>query len=302
MASLAEITEKLNDEFNIRAFGKDASFSRFIPHVYGIIGFDWRTAFESEFGELFNGMMLKGASEAGKVFLAVFPTDRVLERFIRESDSGDLLFMHHPLLMECGDPRGTWGRGFVPIKETYIRQMKEKQLSVYTSHIPMDCHKQLGTNVAIARMLNADISGSNKSNNDYVLYATIKKTSTEQLISELKEGFEIPYADFEGRKHEDIERIAIVAGCGDVVDWMKEAEENGIQAYITGEVHCHIDNEYGRKKYDQMMEFATATSMSLIGVSHSASEYLVHKTLMKEWFEQHFSVEAVLIPQEKWWL
>lgn len=123
MAGLAEITAKLNEEFNLKSFGKDDSFSRFIPRVYEAIGFDWRKVFESEFGEIYNGLMLKGSSSVEKVFLAVFPTDHVLERFIGESKSGDLLFMHHPLLMECGDPKGQWGRGFVPIKETYIRQM-----------------------------------------------------------------------------------------------------------------------------------------------------------------------------------
>ncbi len=81
---------------------------------------------------------------------------------------------------------------------------------------------------------------------------------------------------------------------------MEEAEKRGVQAYITGEIHCHIDNEYGKQRYKQMMDYVSNTSMSLIGVSHSASEYLVHKTLMKEWFENNFDIETVLIPQEKW--
>jgi hypothetical protein len=51
-----------------------------------------------------------------------------------------------------------------------------------------------------------------------------------------------------------------------------------------------------------MMEYAAVSTMSLIGVSHSASEYLVKKTLMKDWFERNFAVETILIPQEKWWL
>ena len=101
--------------------------------------------------------MLKGDENVKKIFLAVFPTDEVLERFIEESNSGDLLFMHHPLLMECGDPKGVWGKGFVPIKEKYIKQIKEKELSFYTCHVPMDYHANLGTSVAIAKQLNAEI-------------------------------------------------------------------------------------------------------------------------------------------------
>lgn len=304
MVELKEIVEKLDVEFAIASFGKDASFSRFIPMVYNPLNFDWKSAFEKDFVKFFNGLMLKGAPTVEKIFLAVFPTDYVLERFIEESRSGDLLFMHHPLLMECGDPKGKWGRGFLPIKERYIKKMKEKNLSVYTCHIPLDSHKQLGPNIAIAKALNAQIlkEASLKTKNEYVLYGKIEKTNTSKLISLLKEIFDIPYVDFEGKELDNIEKVAIVAGCGDVVDWIKEAEENGAEAYITGEIHCHIDNEYGKQKYKQMMKYVENTSMSLIGVSHSASEYLVHKTLLKDWFEKNFDVETVLIPQEKWWL
>lgn len=303
MTNLTEIVSKLDREFNIKAFGKDDSFSRFIPNVYDSIHFDWKSTFEKKFSTLFNGLMIKGDVNVSNVFLAVFPTDEVLETFIAESKSGDLLFMHHPLVMECGDPHGLWGKGFVPIKEEYIKQIKEKKLSIYTCHIPLDCHKQLGTNIAMAKKLNAKIFDNDtiSSINDYVLYGTIERTNTDNLISSLTDIFDIPYVDFEGKKLNDIQHIAIVAGCGDVVDWMKEAEENGVQAYITGEVHCHIDNEYGKMKYKQMMEYASQTSMALIGVSHAASEYLVHKTLLKEWFEDQFDSKTILIPQEKWW-
>jgi putative NIF3 family GTP cyclohydrolase 1 type 2 len=297
---LKEIVNKLDKEFQINTFGKDSAFSRFIPSVYDPLKFDWRNAFEKEFVELFNGLMIKGAPITERVFLAVFPTDHVLERFIEESTQGDLLFMHHPLLMECGDPKGSWGKGFVPISEKYINRIKDKKLSVYTCHIPLDCHKKLGTNIAISKELNAK-NITNDIHNDFVLYCNIGNTTTEDLVSTLKKVFDIPYVDFEGQNLDGIEKVAIVAGCGDVVEWMKNAELKGVQAYITGEIHCHIDNEYGKQKFNKMMEYASTTTMSLIGVSHSSSEYLVLKTLMKNWFENNLKIKTVLIPQEKWW-
>ncbi|MFJ7973621.1 Nif3-like dinuclear metal center hexameric protein [Psychrobacillus sp. NPDC096389] len=305
MQDLNEIVNRLDKEFKIKEFGKDSAFSRFIPNVYDPIKFDWKAIFEKEFVELFNGLMLRGASNIEKVFLAVFPTDYVLEKFIEESNEGDLLFMHHPLLMECGDPYGSWGKGFVPINEKYIDQIKQKKLSIYTCHVPMDCHKQLSTNIAIAKELNAKVIDKdpiNDQSNDFVLYCNIENSDTQSLITMLKEIFNIPYVDFEGQELQDIQKVAIVAGCGDVVDWMEEAERNGVQAYITGEIHCHIDNEYGKQKFNRIMDYASKTSMSLIGVSHSASEYLVHQTLMKNWFEKNFDIKTFLIPQEKWWL
>lgn len=304
MVKLSDMVFELDTELRINDFGKDDSFSRFIPMVYDPINFDWKEEFEKKFVELFNGLMIEGGPEISKVFLAVFPTDKVLERFIEEGNTGDLLFMHHPLLMECGDPKGLWGQGFVPIKEAYIEKIKEKRLSVYTCHIPLDLHKTLGTNVAIANALHADIllENDSKTTVEYISYCNIKPTNTTDLIAKLRATFDISYVDFEGEVVEGIQKIAIVAGCGDVVDWMKEAEEKGAQAYITGEIHCHIDNDYGKKKYDEMMEYARTSKMSLIGVSHAASEFLVHKTLMKDWFEKNFNVKTVLIAQEKWWL
>jgi putative NIF3 family GTP cyclohydrolase 1 type 2 len=82
---------------------------------------------------------------------------------------------------------------------------------------------------------------------------------------------------------------------------MKIAEDKGVQAYITGEIHCHIDNEYGRRKFQTIMDYVMNTNMSLIGVSHASSEFLVMKTQMFKWFKNNFDVEVRLIPQNKWW-
>ncbi len=49
---------------------------------------------------------------------------------------------------------------------------------------------------------------------------------------------------------------------------------------------------------NKVEKYIRDTSMSLVGVSHSASEYFVHKTLMKAWFENNFSVQTVLPPKK----
>ncbi len=306
MIQLEKVEKELNDYFKVKELAEDPAFSRFIPMVYEPIGFDWRSFFEKDFVQRFNGVMIRGSESIQTVYLAVFPTDDVLENFIQQAEEGDLLFMHHPLLMECGDPRGASGRGFVPIAEHYLHQLKEKKLSVYTCHVPMDYHEELSTGLAIAEAFNATVTDRflPYKNTGYVgLIASIPKTSTEVLASALKEIFNIPYIDFEGIHHKHIEKIAIVPGCGDSVEAMRDAEDRGVQAYITGEIHCHIDNEYGQKKYKEMMDYVPDTKMSLIGVSHSSSEYLVMKTQMKKWFKHHFpDLNVRLLPQHKWWL
>ena len=63
MVLLNVVVNKLDKELNIRSFGKDSAFSRFVPSVYDSIQFDWKTAFEQEFTELFNGLMIRGAED-----------------------------------------------------------------------------------------------------------------------------------------------------------------------------------------------------------------------------------------------
>ncbi len=304
MENLLNIVHQLDETFKIKNFGKDPAFSRYIPQVYEG-KFDWRKKFEPEFNEFFNGLMIKGSPKVKNIFLAVFPTIHVLERFIEKGESGDLLFMHHPLLMESGDPNGQWGRGFVPIEESLLDQIISKGLSVYTCHIPMDYHGSLGTSHAIAEALNVDITDRFIHDEKYGyigIIGNVKPTKSEDLSDNLKRIFDVPYVDFEGRKKE-INKVAIVAGCGDKTQWMKLAEDKGADAYISGEIHCHIDNDYGRKRFEEVIKYASQTNMSLIGVSHAASEYLVKKTLIAPWFKENFDLETInLIPQKDWWL
>ncbi|MCL6600686.1 MAG: Nif3-like dinuclear metal center hexameric protein [Alicyclobacillus macrosporangiidus] len=304
MEPLGKVVSDLNELFAVEKLGKDPAFSRFIPQAYEQVGFAWREFFEEKFCGLFNGLMIKGNDHVSSVFLAVFPTEQVLCQFIETGQPGDLLFMHHPLHMECGDPRGQWGRGFVPIDPKLLHAIKERRLSVYTCHLPMDYNERIGTTAAMCEALGAKRIGNFYSDEHGSVGAIceIPETSTDQLCDRLKEIFQIPYVDFEGKHHDRIRTVAVVAGCGDVVDRMKEAESKGAQAYITGEIHCHIDNDYGRTRFEMMMEYVRTTSMSLIGVSHAASEYLVKKTQMKNWFNEHHDVQVKLIPQHKWWL
>lgn len=174
------------------------------------------------------------------------------------------------------------GKGFLPIRLDLLDKIINKGLSVYTCHAPLDYNKQISTSLAIAEKLEASILEEFVPyGNGYAgLICKIKPTTTSKLIGELEAIFDIPYVDFEGNAENNIEKVAIVAGCGDVVTDMKVAKEKGVQAYITDEIHCHIDNDYGRRKFQMIMDIAMNTNMSLIGVSHSSSEFLVMKTQM----------------------
>jgi putative NIF3 family GTP cyclohydrolase 1 type 2 len=113
--------------------------------------------------------------------------------------------------------------------------------------------------------------------------------------------FGITFVDFAGRMHNQITRVAVVAGAGYNVEQMQTAEAKGAQAYLTGEILDRIDNDHGRRLFKEVQDYARATGLSLIGVSHAASEFLVMKTHVAPWLRATFSVDAEVIPLGRWW-
>ena len=71
--------------------------------------------------------------------------------------------------------------------------------------------------------------------------------------------------------------------------------------YLTGEIHSRIDMDYGRSKFAEVERFATTSGMALLGVSHAASEFLVMRNEMRDWFGARYQVEVTLLPEAHWW-
>ncbi len=130
MNSLNEIIAALDEFFDVPGSGADPAFSRFLPAAYDGAPCSWRSWVDPRFAIHFNGLMLRGRATVRTVFLAVFPSDKVLQRFLDRAERGDLLFVHHPLDLESGDPRGAWGRFVRPIASETIEALRARQLSI----------------------------------------------------------------------------------------------------------------------------------------------------------------------------
>jgi len=301
---LDAIVAALDLFFDLEGLDKDPGFSQFIPDTYNAIGYDWRENFEPTFVERFNGLMLRGDAEVSQVFMAAFPSEEVLQEFLHRASPGDLFFTHHPIDMRCGDPQGESApTAWVPIKPETLKAFSQRKLSFYAVHAPLDYHPRLSTSNSIARALDVTIDASfgRYGNGDVGLIGCISPQSHDALVERLKGIFKVPYLDLEGPKHAKIERVAVIAGCGDVVELMQFAQAQGVQAYISGEIHCHINTEYGQMRFQQMMDYVKGTPMSLLGVSHAASEYLVMKNEMSQWFKHRFNLSSQCLAESHWW-
>jgi putative NIF3 family GTP cyclohydrolase 1 type 2 len=305
MAKLATIKEKIDTTFQVKEIGLDPQMAMFIPRVYDPIDFDWKHYFDDDFVDNLNGLMLRGSEEVRKVYLASFPQPDILDKFIAEAQDGDLFFAHHPIVMLCGDPRGKkFSAGWVPLSRKHLDALKERKLSFYGLHGPLDYKRDLGTRSSMMKTLNAvfekDFHFDGKGYHGAI--CSISPVSCDELVEKLKQIYGLPYVDLAGRRKDRIERVAIVAGGADNLQAMHEAEKEGLDAYIAGEIFSRLNTEWGDENNPRMIEFNKNTNMTMIGVSHAGSEYLTMKFEMEEWFKNNFSVETELLPQKTWWI
>lgn len=306
--SLERIVEEFNTEFRISET-VDPAMSRFVPMVYEPIGYNWQEEFEPDFVKKFNGLMLKaeGNLTINKVWLLSFLNDYMVEDILNRASEGDMIFAHHPVQMECGDPREgkEWGRGFLPINPEIINKLKERKISVYTCHAPLDAGSVsgLGTNESLIKRIGG------RQIDQYMEYAHGYAARIcevpAQTVSALIKKLDIPnlaYVDIKGSPELDrqVTKVAIIPGGGGNVRDIQPAEEFGTEVVITGQVTCRIAGERGEREDKSLQEFYPTTSMTLVGLSHAGSEYPVMEDIAA-WIKEKFNIDAQAIPEKIWW-
>jgi dinuclear metal center YbgI/SA1388 family protein len=118
MASLSEIVDYTDKYLRIREIG------------------DWENAL--------NGLQIENSGRVSKIGAAVDVSTRVLAAAAKEDV--DLLLVHH----------GLFWRGLQRLSGALRRQLKcafENDIALYSAHLPLDLHPQVGNNAQLARSL-----------------------------------------------------------------------------------------------------------------------------------------------------
>jgi dinuclear metal center YbgI/SA1388 family protein len=118
MTSLSEIVNYTNDFLRIREIG------------------DWDNAL--------NGLQIENAGEVSKIGASVDVSTRVLAAAAKQNV--DLLIVHH----------GLFWPGLQPVTGVLRRQLElafENNIALYSAHLPLDLHAQVGNNAQLAAAL-----------------------------------------------------------------------------------------------------------------------------------------------------
>jgi dinuclear metal center YbgI/SA1388 family protein len=176
----------------------------------------------------FNGLQVQNSGAVDRVAVAVDASEATIKA---AADAGcNLLVVHHGLFWDGPGP--LTGRRYRRVK-----LLLDKDLAVYSAHIPLDLHSELGNNVQLARALEVDIKGEFGDYDGVPIGVWGElKIRREALAARLDDLLGVRVKLIAGGP-EILQRVGIVTGAAGKM--IAEAVDAKLDAFVTGEGTHH---------------------------------------------------------------
>jgi len=180
-----------------------------------------------EFGDYdgaVNGLQVENSGDVTRIAAAVDATQATVRLAI--AARADLLIVHHGLFWSPAYP---WtGR-----KYALLRLLLERNLAVYSSHLPLDAHPKLGNNAQLCRALGLrNLRPFFLSHGQCIGFQSRTRISRNDLAARLHRATGAPPRLIPGGK-DACWRIGVVTGGAG--NELQRAAQEGVDTFITGE-------------------------------------------------------------------
>ena len=98
------------------------------------------------------GLVCDNTNLITKVYTAVFPSIKIMQHILNTDEENILLFIHHPQDWDI-----TKTEVFRQMDTSLLRQFKERKISIYNLHVPLDNFGKYSVSVSFAKALGAEI-------------------------------------------------------------------------------------------------------------------------------------------------
>jgi putative NIF3 family GTP cyclohydrolase 1 type 2 len=199
-----------------------------------------------------------------KVYTAVFPSDYVMKKILNDGAENALLFVHHPSIWDIRKAPDV----FSQMNRKLLQKFKEKNISIYNLHVPLDNFGIYSTSLTLVKALYiepkepfAPYFGSLAG-----LFGKTELKTIEELKNKFKEvlGHNVILYKY-GKNIINNSVVAVVAGGGNSVDILEEIASKNVNTFITG---ITAKNNHSNDAH----EFARKHKINLLGGTHYSTE------------------------------
>jgi dinuclear metal center YbgI/SA1388 family protein len=175
-----------------------------------------------------NGLQLENAGEVRKLAVAVDASVAACDQAVERGC--DLLLVHHGLFWDGNKP--VTGRRY-----RKLDKLMRSGVAVYSAHIPLDVHPDVGNNAVLARELGIQVEGTfgKYDGIQLGLWGSLD-TRREALCARLDELLGVRVRMFAGGP-EHLKRVGVISGAAGSM--INDAIAAGLDGYVTGEGAHH---------------------------------------------------------------
>ena len=226
-----------------------------------------------DYSNALNGLQLEGPREVERVVAAVDASEAAIEAAVEAG--GDLLLVHHGLFWD----------GLGPLRGRRFRRVAraiEGGLAIYSAHLPLDSHPEVGNCAVLARELGVPLEGRFGAYEGTELgwWGTVDASRAELARRvESVVGRDVHVLAGGG---EEAGRVAVLTGGGG--SFIRDAAREGIDTLVTG--------EGGHHTYFDAMELG----VNVLYAGHYATEIWGVRALAAE-LEDRFGLPWTFLDQ-----
>lgn len=271
---LDDVVRELDEYFRVPSVRNDDWLSLFDlvhPEPY------WREFVEPAWLERCNGLMVRGAEEVERAATCVFPSDAIVEQLAPQT----LLFSEHPLDF-ADEP------GFLPLARTTFETMRERGISFYHAHAPLDMHPEISPSRLCAEAVGLEHLEEYFPIADGIPGGAAIAGDSQLTVDGLADAFRA-YLGPEIKVHvltrprQEAGRVAVVAGGGAQREILEASLERRCQTYVTGNAATNCVIEEVQREVGEFRALADEAGIALIDAMHYGMEK-PPQLAMVEWF------------------
>jgi len=198
-----------------------------------------------------NGLQVSGSTEINKIVSGVTACQELLDRAVAEN--ADLVVVHHGFFWKGEDPC------IVGMQYKRIKTLLANEINLLAYHLPLDCNKDLGNNVMLAKELDFTVDGVHSVDGMPLLFSGhLKEPMFCADFSELLNNKLQRAPTVVGDTDKKIQTIAWCTGAAQ--DYIFDAVQLGVDAYLSGEIS------------ERTTHFARENAITYFGCGHHATE------------------------------